>query len=368
MVHVAEPRARPAGRVVVDGWDRARAGGLDLGEQFARREVEQAQRADAVPGVEREHCGPIRGIVAVEPAVITLPAAVDQGEILQHRLRVFRQHVAPLLVGEGVRVGGAQPQVRGVAIGAQVELPVVPEVHVGLRVHTLLHRDPARLVQAGRGQIRDVQVVAGRSAAIRIHRDPAAVARDDDGVVVRLVQSVAEHERVLGRVGAEPVQVDAAVVLRLVVGHEVRGEPARVVEGLAVRQPRDLRVAAAVDRAVHEVAGGHVDHPQQRLLGAALRQQVRQQPAVARGVPAVERRRAGGVDGSGVDQRALDAVLTGRQQHGVLLAGRAAREETLLAAPDRGSDDARVGQFGESVAERLALIPVACQRILERGV
>ncbi len=107
------------------------------------------------------------------------------------------------------------------------------------------------------------------------------------------------------------MQVDPAVKLLFACGHLVGGQPPGVVERLAPRQPGDSGVAAAVDRAVHRLAGFHVQHPQQGLLAAPLGQLVGQPPALLVRLPAVEGGPPARVDGHRVDERPPGAGMGG---------------------------------------------------------
>lgn len=216
------------------------------------------------------------------------------------------------------------------------------------------------MIQLGVGRVRgrrdvgDPQVVAGLGAGGGRDREPAAIAREADAEVAAWVLPGAEDLDVLGGVGAQPVQVDPAVELTLVLGHQLGGQPPHVVVGPPARQERHGGVAGAVDRPVDQLTGGHVDHLKHALLGAADRELVGEQVALLAGLPGVQRRQPCGIDHHRVDQHPLAGVRFVDQQDGVLLAGLAAHLEPALAPPDRYPDHPGPEQLGDPGLEVLA--------------
>src|SRR2546427_315503 len=79
------------------------------------------------------------------------------------------------------------------------------------------------------------------------HRQPAAVATNGHVVVVRLVHTCTEDQRVLLRGSPKLVQVDAAMILVFPRWDRVGGQPANVVESLTAGQPSNGGVSAPVD-------------------------------------------------------------------------------------------------------------------------
>ncbi len=147
---------------------------------------------------------------------------------------------------------------------------------------------------------------------------------------------------------------DPAVELLLARRDLVGGEPADVDELLAPRQPGDGGVAAAVERAVDGLAGGDVEHVQQRLLVPAAGHLVGQQVPLLGGLPGVERGRARGVQRDDVEQDAAAAVALADVQDGVLLARLAAGREGPVAAPGGHAGGPGVEQGGEAGAQPVA--------------
>ncbi len=265
------------------------------------------------------------------------------------------------MLGAGCLGGGHAEAAAGrVAVGEDVEPPVAADLDARGRVHVHLDVHEFRTLQRAGRQVGEPQVVARGGAGRGGHRQPAAVAADRDAVVVRLVEPVAEHHDVGVRVRPDVVQEHAAVVL-LLAGRDVgRGEPADVVVRLAARDPRDGGVARAVDRAVDDLAGGHVHDAHGGLLRAADGELVGEQAPVLRRLPRVQRGRAARVDRHRVEQDALScAVLrrVDRDEHGVLLLGRAAHQELSAAAPVRGGDDAGAEQRHRAGTQRVHARP-----------
>ena len=128
------------------------------------------------------------------------------------------------------------------------------------------------------------------------------------------------------------MQPHAAVELLFILGQQCRVEPAHVVVRLAAREPGDGGVAGPVDRAVDDLAGDDIHHPDDRLLGAALGQLVGQQVAFLARLPGVEGGEATRIDRHGVEQDPLGAVRVDRPEHGKLLIPGAPHEETAIVA------------------------------------
>ena len=163
------------------------------------------------------------------------------------------------------------------------------------------------------------------------------------------------------------MQVDPPVKLLLAVGNHVRGEPAAVEVRLTAGEPGHVGVPGAVDGPVDHLAGGHVHHPQQRLLVTTLGQLVGQQPAVLVGLPVIERGGAGRVEHRRVDQDPFALSGSGRVEDGMLLASGSPHEEPPFASPGRGADVASAQQLGDPRGQGL---PVRALRQLpgQQGV
>lgn len=184
-VRVFEPGARPSLRVLDEAGHRAPAGRRDFGDELAGREVVEAQLAAGVAGAKSQQQRSLESL------------AVEDRVVLEYRRRIFGHEIAPLLVGERFGIGHAQPEVAGVAVRQKVETPVAADVRPGVRVDAFLHGDEIRAFGRTRREIGDVDVVAGRGAAIGGDDQPTAVVRNGGAVVVRLLQPVAEHHHVL---------------------------------------------------------------------------------------------------------------------------------------------------------------------------
>ena len=270
------------------------------------------------------------------------------------------------MAGAGVGgVGHRDPAARRAVVGEHVEPPVPADPHAGLRVDPLLDHPKVGRGGIGLGQVGDPQVVARRGAPRRADDQPPPVPADRGAVVVGLVPALAEDEDVLVRGRTDLVQVDPPVVLALPVRYRLRRQPAGVVEGLAAGQPGHVRVPATVDRPVRQRARGDVDHPQQRLLVAALGQLIGQQPALLVRLPGVQRGQPGRVDGHRVDEHLLRALAQPGAQHAVLAAGIAPGVEAPLAPPGRRPDIARAQQLAYPAGQPVPagqLLPVRAEQ------
>src|SRR5262249_13836230 len=140
------------------------------------------------------------------------------------------------------------------------------------------------------------------------------------------------------RVGADGVPVHPAVQLRVVVRYQrwVEVPGAEVLP--AAGKPGDGRVRRAVDRALDELAGRHIQYPDRGLLVASGGGKVRQPVALLGRYPAVQRGGAVRVDRHRVHQHALGTVGLDREQHAVLLAWLTPYQEMTVAAPHRDAD------------------------------
>ncbi len=236
------------------------------------------------------------------------------------------------------RICHRQPAPRRARVGEDVQPPVPARVQPGPGVHALLDRLQLRPGRPGGGQVGQPHVVARGGALRGRDHQPAAVPADRDAVVVRLVPALAEDQHVLVGGRADRVQVHPAVKLLLTGRDLARRELADVIERLAARQPGHRGVAAAADRAVHRLAGYHIQHPQFRLLVPAGGQLVGEQPALLVRLPGIERGQPGRVQGRRVNEHPLRLPRGGRHQRPVFLPGQAAREELPRPAPDRGAD------------------------------
>ena len=243
----------------------------------------------------------------------------------------------------GVRgsVDGQPPARRSVG-GAQVEQAVALDPRRALDVVGLGEQ---RVQRRPAVQVADPDAVAARRADVAGDHQPAAVAGDVHGVVrVPDVEAGPVDQPVLARRGADAVAPHAAVEGLLARGHLVGVDHADVDELGPAGQPRHRRVAAPVDRRLRLAAGGDVDDVQHRVLVAARRDLVGQQPALQVGQPGVEGGAAGAVDRHRVDQHALVAVRAAHEHDRVFLPGLPARPEPPTRPPQGRAHRARVEQ------------------------
>ena len=100
------------------------------------------------------------------------------------------------------------------------------------------------------------------------------------------------HQRVIGGIGSQPVQVDRAVVVLLARGDLVRRGIAGVIEGACIRQPGQRRGAHMGDSVGEVPASFQVEKMEHTLLAAVLRQAISQQQAIFARIIPVESGRA----------------------------------------------------------------------------
>ncbi len=339
VVGVAEPGLVAALGTLADAADGAQPGSRHLADALAGDQVVHRDLADRVAGPADEHDRPVE--------------AVEDREVRQHGLVVLRDQVAPVLEPRVGRVGHADAGTRGLPVGEDVQAAVAAEVQGALGVDALLDDDQFGRGVGGRLEVRHPQVVARRRTPGGGDLQPAAVEGDRHTVVVGLLQALAEDQDVLLGGGADPVQVDPAVVLLLTLGHLGGGQPAHVVKGLAAGQPRHGGVAAAVDRPLDPVAVRDVHQVEARLLVTAHRDLVGEQAALLVGLPGVEGGQPGRVQRHRVEQRPLGAAWVHGVEHGVLLPGGAPHEEPPLPPPRRRADRPRAEQLRDPGLEAL---------------
>ncbi len=297
--------------------------------------------------------------------------AIQNRVVGQYSFRVLADQVTPGARPWIGRVRDREPAAWRTIIREHVQAPVAARVRACLCVKALLYHGKLGRGRIRAGQVREPEVVARSGAARRGHHQPMAVPAHRNAVVVGLFHPRTEDHHVLFRSGADLMQVDAAVVLGFARWDRVRWHSAHVVEGLSARQPRHRRVAGPVDRAVHRLAIRYVHDPKRRLLVAALRQLVRQQPAFLVGLPGIERGGTGRVDLHRVDQHSFAGVAgstagPGRghadQQDRMLLCRGAAHEELTFCPPGGRADIPGTEQFPRAGGEPLAAGPGGCGR------
>ena len=173
-------------------------------------------------------------------------AAVEQRDVLEHRLGVLGQHGRPVLRARPGRRTHSRP--RGAsAVGEQPQ----PAVARRPTASSARRRRPAPRPAGRRAvEVEQPHVVARCGAGAGGDDQPAAVRRHRAAVVVGRVEPLAPDQHVVGRVGADDVPPDPAVELLLARRHLARRQPADVEERLAAGHPGDGGVAAAVDRPV----------------------------------------------------------------------------------------------------------------------
>ena len=373
VIRVAEPGLMTALGPLADPADAAQAGQRHRSRLLAGGQVVHGDLADRVARPPGQQEGPAQF------------GSVQDRVAAQHGISALADEIPPARRTRAGRIGNREPAARRVQIGVHVQAPVPADPQAGPGVDALLHHPQLGRGLVGCGQVGQPQVVARRGADRGRDDEPAPVPAHLHAVVAGLLPARTEDHHVLGGRDADPVQVDATVVLLLALGHRLGGQPPHVVERLAGRSPAAARagqpghpgVTAAIDRPIHVLPGGHVHDPQHGLLVAALGELVGQQLALLVRLPRVQRGDPRRVDAHRVDEHALRrgrGVLggagTGRQQHGVILIGRAAHEELPVAAPGRRADRARPHELGDprrhDVAARKRRGVLGEQRILRR--
>ncbi len=136
-------------------------------------------------------------------------------------------------------------------------------------------------------------------------RPPASARRPSPGrrsSCGRVAGPSSVHQHVAGRVGAHPVPPHPAVELLLAGGHQLRGEPADVVQLLAAGQPRHGGVPAAVDGPSSSSPVATSSTNSRDSSSPPVESLVGQPVALPGGRPGVQRRGAGRVERHRVDQ------------------------------------------------------------------
>ena len=253
-----------------------------------------------------------------------------QHDVVEHpAVGVLDQQVAPARRVGPLRIDANQFAARRVEVGDEGDAAVATEDRPGLGVDAFQDDPPVVAGGPGRAvpaQISQVAVVAGGGPEAHRHAHPASVERRAHAEIGRPIGALAEDHDVLGRVGADRVEIDPPVVLLLPRRYRARRQPAHVVELVAAGQPGDRGVAGAVDRAVEPVAGRHVHDPQGALLVATLREQVGEPLALLGHRPAVEGHRVVLGQGARVDQQAPLAPFLHPERR-VVLAGQPLEEK-----------------------------------------
>ena len=212
-------------------------------------------------------------------------------------------------------------------------------------------------------EVGDPEVIARLGALGARDLQPAAIAAHGDAVVVGHRHARAEHLDVLVWRRPDAVEVHAPVKVALGLGQKLRRDPTHVVEGVATDEPGDRAEAAAVDRAVDDIGRRDVHHVDDRLLGTAFGELISEAVPLLGGLPAVEGREAGRVEGHWVDKHPLCAVRLDDVQHRELLPRLAPGDEPAGIAPVRRRHRARPEQPRDLLREGVAGRPGLALRL-----
>ena len=240
----------------------------------------------AVVGIERNHADgaqiELAGCrCAASPTLDTVDAhATGDDELLVATRDAAAQHHIGALGHDGVphsrlrQLGPHDTSVGCVASGDPHQRLTV-EVKTRLSIDTLDDDSPF----AG-GRVEQVDVDLG-PLHHHVHQHEPAIAADGD-IGPRLGRGLAiEHGRVGGRVGAEAVEADVAVVLVALRVH-------RVPEAGVIGQPRDAGRTRVADAQRQHQPGGHFHHVQHAVLGATLAEPVGHERTIVRWVEPID--------------------------------------------------------------------------------
>ena len=264
--------------------------------------------------------------------------AVEIAGALEHVV-ALGDDLAPVVARRALRIDGEDPPARRAAGGEQKEAIVERLDHLEPRILAGRHRRWLPVAVPV-----DEVDLALRPPLGDAHDQPAPVGRQIDAGPVGAIAAVAEDLVVVGRIVAEVVQEDAAVIGLLAGRHLARLGVARVEEAAAVGQPGERAGARAGDSIGEVLPAADVAHAQQRLLVAVVGGAVGDARAVVGGEPPVERARPVGPLLVDVDQRAIGALETVAQvEDRLVLRAVAARVEVAAFLPLALALSVRVG-------------------------
>jgi hypothetical protein len=326
-----------------------------------RRRSAPSERGCATSCTIEGRAHEFRSLGAEEPQGHALEA-IDAGHHGAQVKRVPRErHLADHRVAFG-HDGARRPQVECVALHAQHAM--ARRVAMGQEVEIVLPSQDREDLVVGADELAPVGARVGKVALLRdVHGDlaPRAVARDrvciarfgrnmqgrhdEFGNVARATDTGREHHLVVGGIASEHMAVHANVRVT------PRAAPAlgyaRVVEGLPVRIPCEIRIEArAVDLERQVARGPRRKHAQHRVLAPRERHAVRNVKPVGRGHEPVDRGRTRSAsEALRIEQHALRAEQAlAHAKHGRLIARGEPQVEDARAVGDHERGD-RGGRF-----------------------
>ena len=263
-----------------------------------------------------------------------------------------------------VDVDGDHAAERSVEVGEQVERPADRRDVLVVGVGLVEDRPHDRALDAA-GKVRDVDPALGVGAAPdRDHEQPAVGGDLGLEAPLRLLGG-REHERVVGRVGAQPVVADLHVVVRRVVrGVGRRLRVAAVEEAGVVVGPRGGRELAPLDAVRQLLAGVDAADPPAAPVRAGVAQGEGDELAALRDGHGREGGRALVAQGVGVEQDGAFRVGRVRRPEDVLVleSGVAELEPAVAAAP-RSADAGVVPELGQAGSDGCSIrMPVEDRR------
>ena len=200
---------------------------------------------------------------------------------LEDRIRARWHDLPPVVAAGPLGIHRVEAVGRRVEVGAHEE-PSVRHLALERRGQVLRHRHR----WCARVQILEIEVGLVERSGNDDHQPPP-VGRDPDARPVLLLRGL-EDQRISGRIGAEAMEADRAVIGLLTLGYLTRRGITGVVEARAVLQPRQVGGARVGDAVGKDLAGIHVHHVEHALLAAVLGDAVGQQPSVVAGIVPVE--------------------------------------------------------------------------------
>ncbi len=288
-------------------------------------------------------------------------------------VRFFRDDLLPIRALGPFRIDGVELVARGAVVGAHVD-DVVAERRVKECLDARRERREGRSLLVAK--IAEVELVL-RPLLVHTHDEPSAVGRNFDAWPVGELAAFAEDIRVLVRVVADAVVVDRAVERLFAFGNRALRRVAGVIKRARIRHPGDRSEARPLDLVLEVLFLVDVAQVERALFVAVLRKTERDELAVVRGRPPIERRRAVGGERVGIDEDfVLAAQAVAHVEDRLVLVTLAARVEIATVpvrqlAHDGRRDGTDREQLGETVVQLVAIAHAvehaARQRVLLLG-
>ena len=322
------------GRVVL-GVAHEPRGGADAGEGHLPDHL-------ALKGGDHQIGG---GLAQVEQREVI----AHHGHLLQHCILFGRDDLPPPCALCPTGVDAVQPVAGCIEVGEQVELSGVGlDLEVGPEAHRQGSEPVARCcrTRAPGPEILEVQIGAGPSVMDVEEQEPA-VSRQAGADEPGWIAGLGLDQRIAGRAGAQPMEVDRGVAWQLGGRDGGVGGQSGVVEAIPLGRPGCVRIARAGDGVdLRDLGAGHVHHVQRGGVGGVLAQPVGHGATVPADGDAPERDAPVLAQRVGVDQHVRLATFSlAPVPDDLLPVGVLAGEESARPPPNRGADRLDVAQL-----------------------